>query len=177
MNVIQRILVIGGGGAISQKKDTNQEATGNTSDDFLEALPSFTVKNVNLDFVKIYDEDSANAGPKEWSMIANLITEKHDQYDSFVVAFGMDTLTYLAAALSFALRNINKPVILTAAAESIYKVNGDARTNIEDSLLAAAKNAYQGVCICIDGCLIIGTRSHKLYNESTKYVEADINLS
>ena len=41
------------------------------------------------------------------------IEERYDQYDGFVVLHGTDTMGYTASALSFMLRWLGKPVVIT----------------------------------------------------------------
>lgn len=47
--------------------------------------------------------------------IGSLIKENYDNFDSFIIIHGTDTLTYTASMLSFMCENLNKSVILTAA--------------------------------------------------------------
>lgn len=41
--------------------------------------------------------------------------EKYEVFDGFVVLHGTDTLAYTAAALSFMLENLGKPVVITGS--------------------------------------------------------------
>lgn len=61
------------------------------------------------------DVDSSNITPEHWTSIARLIAARYDQYDSFVVTHGTNTLGYTCAALSFALANPAKPVVVTGS--------------------------------------------------------------
>lgn len=58
--------------------------------------------------------DSSNMTVREWNCIAELIAQKYDDYDGFVVLHGTDTMAYTASALSFMLDGLDKPVVLTA---------------------------------------------------------------
>ena len=49
----------------------------------------------------------------EYNDIVNNIKNMYDNFDSFVVLCGSDTLTYKASCLSFMLENLSKPVLIT----------------------------------------------------------------
>ena len=65
--------------------------------------------------VKEYDRllDSCDISAPEWNAIANDIMINYDNYDSFVVIHGTDTMCYTASILSFMLENLRKTVVLT----------------------------------------------------------------
>ena len=50
---------------------------------------------------------------KQCNDIVNNIKNMYNNFDSFIVVCGSDTLTYKSSALSFMLENLNKPVIIT----------------------------------------------------------------
>jgi glutamyl-tRNA(Gln) amidotransferase subunit D len=54
-----------------------------------------------------------------------------------IITHGTDTLHYTSAALSFFLRDVNKPVVLTYAQKSIDRASSDANLNLQCSALAA----------------------------------------
>ena len=64
-----------------------------------------------------FDEviDSAESNPSHWQQIAGVIEQNYEEYDSFIVIHGTDTLAYTASALSFMLENLSKTVVLTGA--------------------------------------------------------------
>jgi len=55
---------------------------------------------------------------KKWAQMAQLIAKNYDSYEGFVILHGTDTMVYTASALSFMLKNLGKPVILTGAQRS-----------------------------------------------------------
>lgn len=59
--------------------------------------------------------DSADAGPAQWLAIAQLIAQRMDEVDGFVVVHGTDTMAYTATACSYLLNHLPKPVIFTGA--------------------------------------------------------------
>lgn len=56
--------------------------------------------------------DSSNATPEKWQAIIDDLWANRDNADAFVVLHGTDTMSYTGAALSYALTEFGKPVIL-----------------------------------------------------------------
>ncbi len=71
--------------------------------------------NYQVDFKDILNLDSSNIQPEEWQFIAGQIAELQSGYDGIVVTHGTDTMAYTASVLSFMLRNIPIPVVLTGS--------------------------------------------------------------
>ena len=69
--------------------------------------------------MKLFMLDSSNMQPEEWSAIARRVYERRKEYDGIVIIHGTDTLAYTASALSFALQQIEIPVVLTGSQVSI----------------------------------------------------------
>lgn len=57
--------------------------------------------------------DSSDLKPALWADLCQIILDKYDQYSGFVILHGTDTMAYSAAALSFMLNNLTKPVVFT----------------------------------------------------------------
>lgn len=112
--------------------------------------------------------DSCNIGPKEWIQFARTIADRYDEYEGFVILHGTDTMVYTASALSFMLRGLRKPVILTGAQRSaLVDVRNDASQNFLTALLLANPR-YSGnitvpeVAIYFGGKLLRGNRTIKV---------------
>ncbi|MDR3410497.1 MAG: asparaginase [Formivibrio sp.] len=104
--------------------------------------------------------DSSSMGPADWNRIGTDIAERHADYDGFVVLHGTDTLAYTAAALSFQLENLAKPVILTGAQHPWFKADSDAPANVL-AALNSALGGWSGVRVAFGGRLLPGTRVRK----------------
>lgn len=87
------------------------------------------------DMVTLMMKDSSLMLPDDWRTLAQAIYYNYDDYDAFLVFHGTDTMAYTASALSFALRGLRKPVVLTGAMKSILDEGSDAHTNIKDSIM------------------------------------------
>lgn len=110
--------------------------------------------------------DSSDMGPKEWRMIAEWIHKNYDAFDGFLILHGTDTMSYTASALSFMLKNLGKPVILTGSQLPIGDLRTDAKENLLTSLYYAShyendEAVIKEVAIYFEYKLIRGNRSLK----------------
>jgi L-asparaginase len=106
--------------------------------------------------------DSANITPHDWQLIGEKIQENYAGYDGFVILHGTDTMAYTAAALSFMLENLGKPVILTGSQLPLYQTRNDARENLINALLLASYTQIPEVCIYFNNKLFRGNRTIKM---------------
>lgn len=76
---------------------------------------------------------SENMNVEHWKKIAE-IAEKmlnDSSISGIIITHGTDTLHYTSTALSFFLRNLNKPVVLTYSQRSIDRGSSDANLNLQ----------------------------------------------
>src|ERR1700744_3080399 len=59
--------------------------------------------------------DSSDIGPEEWSAIAEEVAIARQSHDGVVIIHGTDTMAYTAAALSYSLVGLDRPVVLTGS--------------------------------------------------------------
>ena len=104
--------------------------------------------------------DSSSTAPEHWIELGALVSEHMDAFDGFVITHGTDTMSYTAAALSFMLGNLKKPVVLTGAQRPLTEVRSDARGNLLDSVEVATRGAPE-VMVCFGGLVLRGNRSRK----------------
>ncbi|MCG7625399.1 asparaginase [Epibacterium sp. Ofav1-8] len=107
--------------------------------------------------------DSANATPADWDWIMSQIVAHHDVCDGFVVTHGTDTLAFTAAALSFGLQGLSKPVVLTGAMLALTEDGSDGCRNLKDAF-AAVETAPPGVFVQFAGGLLHGARVRKSHS-------------
>jgi len=76
---------------------------------------------------------------KDWQKIARTAEKLLNDLNirGVIITHGTDTLHYTSAALSFFLKNLNKPVVLTYSQRSIDRASSDANLNLQCSALAA----------------------------------------
>lgn len=107
--------------------------------------------------------DSSEANPKNWNEMLDSVQEKYACYDAFVFFHGTDTLSYSASALSYGLKNLDKPVIFTASQIPLIEPHSDAPRNILTALqYASSEQASEEVVIVFDGKIIRGNQSTKI---------------
>ncbi len=109
--------------------------------------------------------DSTNMKVEIWSTLAQKIFTYYKKYDGFIIIHGTDTLAYTASALSYALKNIDKPVIFTGAQKPLDDITTDGRNNLLNSGLAALMNLPQ-ICIVFGSKILRGNRSTKVSESS-----------
>jgi L-asparaginase len=122
----------------------------------------------NVDACTLEPVDSCNIGPDYWVDVARVIAGNYDRYEGFVILHGTDTMVYTAAALSFMLEGLAKPVVLTGAQLShLGNVRNDALQNLLTTLMIA-NPARSGlplvpeVAIFFHNALLRGNRSRKV---------------
>jgi len=76
---------------------------------------------------------------KDWQKIARIAKKLLNNSDvkGLIITHGTDFLHYTSAALSFFLKNLNKPVVLTYSQRSTDRASSDANLNLQCSALAA----------------------------------------
>ncbi len=117
--------------------------------------------------------DSSNMKPEVWVQLARIVAERYEEFDSFVLLHGTDTMAYTASALSFLLENLSKPVLLTGAQLPIEAARTDAKENFMTALEIAAARDEVGnpmvpeVCIYFNSLLLRGNRAKKV--ESSQF--------
>ena len=115
--------------------------------------------------------DSSDVSIAHWQHIAGIIEEHYEGYDGFVILHGTDTMSYSAAALSFMLENLGKPVIFTGSQLPIGQLRTDGKENLITAIeIAAAKQnglpRVNEVCIYFQSQLFRGNRTHKYNTEN-----------
>lgn len=124
------------------------------------AIPEMQ-KEVSLEFFSIADVGSSEVTPDHWVEIARKIEQLYEDVEGFVVIHGTNTMTYTAAALSFALQSLRKPVVLTGALLPLNELAGDGRMNLIFAIRAAQLDIAE-VCVCLGPRVIRGTRAKKV---------------
>lgn len=168
----KRILIIFTGGTIagSIAKSYVTQAVKSDSGSFLSIVNtslSIIKKNWGIEIETVIKElfniDSSNVLPENWKILADKVAESYDEFDAFIILHGTNTMGYTCAALSFALENINKPVIVTGAQVPLGYLGSDATTNLINSLRLAVWGYHpiKGVVSVFGSKIISGTRVKK----------------
>lgn len=121
--------------------------------------------------------DSSNVTPETWIKLANLIEDNYNNYDGFVVLHGSDTMAYSASALSFMLKNLNKPVVFTGSQLPIGVIRTDGKENLITAIEIAGaqengKPIVPEVSVYFEYKLYRGNRTTKLNAEHFEAFES-----
>ena len=137
--IMNRILMLSTGGTLASSHSENGLAPGLHGNDILDRISGLT-DGFLVEEEELFMLDSSNMQPEEWSVIAQRVYERRKAYDGIVIIHGTDTLAYTASALSFALQQIEIPVVLTGSQVSIENPIADATENCRAALHMAASH-------------------------------------
>ncbi|MEB3222005.1 MAG: asparaginase [Candidatus Sericytochromatia bacterium] len=161
MSARKRLLVINTGGTLGMDpRKTAPLGPSALADQVLRFIPEAR-EIADIEMKVLFNQDSANVQPAHWDAIAACVAEAIDTYDGFVVIHGTDTMAYTAAALSYMLVNLPRPVVLTGAQRPIASIRTDAKTNLVNALELATRDIPE-VGLFFDHRLFRGNRAHKV---------------
>ncbi len=180
------IAVILTGGTIASKLDPRTGGVDplTNANDFFKFYPEVfervNVAKVEIPFMKA-SEDMASS---DWQKIARTAEKllNDGNIKGIIIAHGTDTLHYTSAALSFFLRNLGKPVVLTYSQRSIDRASSDATLNLQCAALAAISDIAEVMLVGHatsndDFCFAMpGTKVRKLHSsrrDAFKVVNAE----
>ncbi len=108
--------------------------------------------------------DSSNMTPGHWLQIADQIRSNYANYDAFLVLHGTDTMAFTAAALSFMLEDLAKPVVLTGSQIPLEETRNDAQNNLLTALLLLGRyhDRLPEVMVLFGDKLLRGNRATKV---------------
>jgi glutamyl-tRNA(Gln) amidotransferase subunit D len=145
------IAMIMTGGTIASRYDskTGGVAPLDTPESLFKIYPEVfkiaNVKSVEIPFMK----SSEDMDYKDWQEIAR-VAEKllnDPEISGLIITHGTDFLHYTASALSFFLKDLNKPVVLTYSQRSIDRASSDANLNLQCASLAAISDIAQVILV------------------------------
>jgi L-asparaginase len=156
----KNILILHTGGTLGM------ELTGKPSDAtrFKENIQKyapqvFDIANVQVEI--LFNKDSSNFIPTDWSAIATTLDAHMDSWDAFLITHGTDTMAFTASALSFMVQNPRKPVFLTGSQRPLLDARSDAPRNLIYAIELAAQGRFNEVCLFFDALLMRGNRAKK----------------
>jgi L-asparaginase len=164
------LLLIYTGGTIGMKEDPSIQALRPFDFSQIMAevpeLRKFAYKIDSYTFDPLID--SSDVVPSNWKTLVEIIEDKYDDYDGFVILHGTDTMAYSASALSFMIEGLTKPIIFTGSQLPIGVPRTDGKENLISAVEIAAAKDDDGhalapeVCICFDNVLMRGNRTTKI---------------
>jgi L-asparaginase len=169
-----RVLLIYTGGTFGMGEDENGRLVPFDFHELLTMAPALGKFSLQVTIVAFRNPiDSSDISPHHWIKLGEIINKYYDDHDGFVILHGTDTMAYTASALSFVLKGLKKPVILTGAQLPITAVRTDALENLVTAMEIASTKNKEGepivaeVCINFDNQLIRGNRAQKV--QSNKF--------
>ncbi|MFH1424396.1 MAG: Glu-tRNA(Gln) amidotransferase subunit GatD, partial [archaeon] len=127
-----KIGIVATGGTISSKVDykTGGVFPLESAEEMLTSIPELA-NYVSIDKIsqpfQMLGEDMS---PAEWGKIAKEVHKELSSAEGVIVTHGTDTLHYTAAALSFMLRGLNKPIAVIGAQRSTDRGSSDDAQNL-----------------------------------------------
>jgi glutamyl-tRNA(Gln) amidotransferase subunit D len=119
------------------------------------------IKDISIPFNVM----SENMNPKHYQELAKEAAKELKKGEGVVITHGTDTLHYTAAALSFMLPDLSKPVVLTGSQRSSDRGSSDAAINLICSANLAGYSDIAEVGICMHGT---SSDDFCLFNRGTK---------
>src|SRR3989338_1180858 len=162
------------GGTIASKVDSRTGGVKPLTDvgEFANFYPEiFEMANVKK-ILSPFMIASESMTPSRWISISNSVYEllQDKEIQGVVVTHGTDFLGYTGAALSFFLRDLGKPVVLTYSQRSIDRASSDASLNLQCAVKMALSDA-SGVFLVghattnDDFCYALnGTKARKMHS-------------
>jgi L-asparaginase len=153
------ILHTGGTLGMSPRKSDQALEPGEFGAAILESVPELSeIADIQVDV--FCDIDSSDVTPAHWRQLGERIARSVGRFGGIVITHGTDAMVYTASALSFCLRNLPIPVILTGAQRPLSYPRSDARANLVGAVDLATREIPE-VGIYFDGHLLRGNRTMK----------------
>jgi len=166
-----KILLINTGGTIAgqvaEGKDKKEARKADDFSDLIRPTEDYFKETwqiaIEIEDYELCNIDSSDITDEHWKKLVDRIEKCYDDYDSFIITHGTNTLGYTCAALSFAIANLNKPVILTGSQVPSGMPGSDAVTNLNNALRVAVwpYHPVKGIVAVFGSHIITGTRVKK----------------
>ena len=146
------ISILSTGGTVASRVDytTGGVYASYNASDLVSTLPELGQFNINSKFLfGIMSEDMT---PEHWREIAKgVLKELKSDAEGVVVTHGTDTMHFTTAALSFMLKDLNKPVVLTGSQRSSDRGSSDSFVNLLCAAHFASKSDVAEVSLVMHG--------------------------
>ena len=166
------VTIIGTGGTIASRVDYRTGAVypAFTPEEIYSAVPELA-ELANIKVIEACNVFSEHMTPELWVKIGKAVADEINSGTSgVVVAHGTDTMAYTAAALSFMLKGLFRPVALVGSQRSSDRPSSDAALNLISAVRVASRSGIAEVCVVMHGsteddfCLIHrGTKVRKCH--------------
>lgn len=158
---MKKILFIATGGTIACSQTADGLSPEAAGQELLNSIPDLSY-HCEVTTVQLFNLDSTNMSPREWTETASTIQRNYSDFDGFVISHGTDTLAYGAAALNCLIQNSGKPIVITGSQLPMSAENSDAPDNLYNAFLAACSGLC-GVAVVFNGRIIDGRCAKKIH--------------
>ncbi len=149
-----KLSLVSTGGTIVSKVEyeTGAVKPALTAQELIELAPELLDEIAELEVVELFRLLSEDLTPSHWSRIADEVAKKvESSVNGVIVAHGTDTMSYTAAALAFALRNLPCPVMLVGAQRSSDRPSTDSVLNLRACPVVASRAPFGEVVVVMHG--------------------------
>ena len=164
---MKKLHIIATGGTIACVPSPNGLMPGLGAKELLEYVPG----GHKIEYTDLFHMDSSNIQPEEWQQMAKAVIKARESCSGIVITHGTDTMAYTASMLSFMLRDIDIPVVLTGSQYPIVRPDSDGRKNLHNAIIAASE-LTGGVYIAFGDAVIKGCRAVKTRTTSLNAFES-----
>ncbi len=167
---MKRILIVNTGGTFSARPGRNGLEPAITGEEILRLAGGFgeDTRVVMEDYCSL---DSSNITPEDWKSLSLLIAGALGRVDGAVIVHGTDTMAYTASMLTFMLRGIPVPVVLTGSQMPLGVPMSDAEDNLRCAV-HMAQSGRGGVYLAFDRRVMLGCRTSKVRTVSFNAFES-----
>jgi glutamyl-tRNA(Gln) amidotransferase subunit D len=169
---LPKLVLIGTGGTIASYVDYRTGAVhpALSTSDMVNAVPEIR-EIANVDATVLFSIFSENMDVDHWQQLADEVVKQiNDGADGIIIPHGTDTMGYTAAALSFMLGDVPKPVVLVGAQRSSDRPSSDASSNLMACARFCVKGKKSGVYVIMHDtsgddsfAVHIGSRVRKMH--------------
>lgn len=157
---MKKVLLLTTGGTIASQGGEEGLSPSPASTELLSYMSDLR-QYYDIEEENLLNLDSSNIQAEEWQLIAQAVFQALDRYDGIVITHGTDTMAYTASMLSYMLRNLKKPVVLTGSQVPIDHLLTDARNNLYLAF-EAVNSGIPGVTVAFNRRIIGGCRAVKV---------------
>ena len=169
---LPKIVVIGTGGTIVSRTDHRSGAVNPSLPivELIDSIPELR-EAANISAKALFSIFSEDINADHWQELAESVADEiNNGADAVMILHGTDTMGYTAAALSFMLGDVPKPVVLVGAQRSPDRPSSDAPSNLLAAVRFCTKGNAAGVFVVMHHTLEddsfavhIGTRVRKMH--------------
>ncbi|MFX0031143.1 MAG: Glu-tRNA(Gln) amidotransferase subunit GatD [Candidatus Hodarchaeota archaeon] len=155
-NSLPNIKMLGTGGTVASRLDytTGAVIPSFTPGELFSSVPELA-EICNLECETVFEILSENMKPEAWQKLAEKIKEAANSgIDGIIIGHGTDTMSFTSAALSFMLKNLSIPVVLTGSQRSSDRPSSDAALNLINAATVTSSDIAEVVVT------MLGSSSH-----------------